>query len=215
MGKSIYVPLSVFNVIIYHFVIPIMTGLIISRCIRTIPVNDVFALTPDLVNGHSVFLIQDINMCDTIDSCIEVGRRMLKSNTVTTVGFQSFDAMNSGWTKPEIILLVYLIISIFTLIVSSVYIYFHRKESTPQFVSLILYFVQTCISFVFVIVISFLQWKVITQETKIIFIIFDGLIILPFIGTVILQYIINERIGINYRSDGYDSVWDTENLPPS
>lgn len=215
MKKSIHVPLALLNIIVYHFAIPIMTGIIMSRCIRTIPVNDVFALTPDLVNDHSIFLIQDIKMCDTIDSCIEIGRHMLKSNTVTTIGFQSFDSMNSGWTKPEIILLTYLVFSVFTLIASSVHTCFYRKNSTPQFVSLILYFIQTLISFIFIIVISVLQWKVVTQETKVIFIIFSGLVLVPILGTVIIQYILNERFNAIYRSDGYDSVWDTDNLPQS
>lgn len=213
--KSVDIPLSIFNIIVYHIMLPIMTGLILARCLRTIPVNDVFSLIPEFMNGHTVFAIDNIDSCETIDTCILSANKLLKSNVVSAIAFQSFSSMNSGWTKFEIIFLTYLVISFIILIVSSVYTKFCHNNSTPQLITVLLYLGQVLITFIFMIVIIVLQWKISTNETKIILTVFTTCVVIPLLGTILLQYNIYNRLKSHYREDGYDSIWDESISPGS
>lgn len=199
--QNIYKYWLINNIIVYNIVLPIVTSLIISRCLHTIPSQLVLGLVSIVLDGSTLYGISDVSTCNTTENCISVANKLLQKDKVSVIGFQSFGTNISKLTIFDIIFIVYNLLS-FILLISVICVKCFTKFNA---MILIINIVQTSLSKVFLIIAIIMKWNDLLKETRIVLFLFGMFALIPLLYTLIVQYIVS----LNYKESDNDDSYET------
>lgn len=198
------------NTLMYHVVLPFVATLIISKCLRFIPTQIVYGLVSIILDGSTLFGVQDVSKCSTIDNCVYIGQKMLNQN-VSTIAYQTLHPHISTWEGLDITYVVYILVSICMLsTVSMINFKWCKCVSKTYFISLIFNFFEIMFSIIFLIATIIMEWNNLLSESRTVLLLFGCFILVPLLCTLVLQYALYVNFRTYDNDDTYDNIYSED-----